>query len=230
MFASRLCLACVAASLVLTLGTLTPDWDDLRRSLGMQSALRSRRHCGWIVGVGARHHLCQSAFCRRCSMIALRGRFCAALGRRLWRDRRRAGAGHGVRARFRRLSRTRRTSTSRASAKSSPRPALPAAWSIGCSPAAAPARGSDPHEPRPGSLSRSRIGFVVGVFCAVDPQLDLDLAGVGSSIRSRHLFAANAQTVGAAHARSGARAHHAPGAAGLSGRSSASSFGRSGAC
>jgi hypothetical protein len=30
-------LACVAASLILTIGTLTPEWDDLT-SLGMQSA------------------------------------------------------------------------------------------------------------------------------------------------------------------------------------------------
>jgi len=40
-------LACVAASLVLTIGTLTPEWDDLA-SLGLQSAAL------WsVVGVGA---------------------------------------------------------------------------------------------------------------------------------------------------------------------------------
>jgi lipid A 4'-phosphatase len=36
------------------------------------------------------------------------------------------------------------------------------------------------------------IGFVLGLFCAVDPQLDLDLAAIGFD-SSRHLFAANAQ-------------------------------------
>ena len=40
-------LACVAASIVLTIGTLTPEWDDLT-SLGLQSAAL------WsVVGVGA---------------------------------------------------------------------------------------------------------------------------------------------------------------------------------
>jgi len=40
-------LACVAASIVLTIGTLTPEWDDLT-SLGLQSA------AVWsVVGVGA---------------------------------------------------------------------------------------------------------------------------------------------------------------------------------
>jgi hypothetical protein len=40
-------LACIAASIVLTIATLTPNWDDLT-SLGMQSAML------WsIVGVGA---------------------------------------------------------------------------------------------------------------------------------------------------------------------------------
>jgi len=40
-------LACLAASLVLTIGTLTPDWDDLT-SLGLQSA------AVWsVVAVGA---------------------------------------------------------------------------------------------------------------------------------------------------------------------------------
>jgi lipid A 4'-phosphatase len=36
------------------------------------------------------------------------------------------------------------------------------------------------------------IGFVLGLFCAVDPQFDLDLAAIGFN-SSRHLFAANAQ-------------------------------------
>jgi hypothetical protein len=40
-------LACVAASIVLTVGTLTPEWDDLA-ALGLQSAAL------WsVVGVGA---------------------------------------------------------------------------------------------------------------------------------------------------------------------------------
>ena len=36
------------------------------------------------------------------------------------------------------------------------------------------------------------IGFVVGLLCAVDPQLDLDLAALGFDA-SRHLFVVNAQ-------------------------------------
>jgi lipid A 4'-phosphatase len=36
------------------------------------------------------------------------------------------------------------------------------------------------------------IGFVLGLLCAVDPQLDLDLAGLGFD-SSRHLFTVNAQ-------------------------------------
>ena len=40
-------LACVAASIVLTIGTLTPQWDDLS-SLGLPSAV-----LWWVVGVGA---------------------------------------------------------------------------------------------------------------------------------------------------------------------------------
>ncbi len=40
-------LACVAASIVLTIGTLTPEWDDLS-PLGLPSAV-----LWWVVGVGA---------------------------------------------------------------------------------------------------------------------------------------------------------------------------------
>jgi hypothetical protein len=40
-------LACLAASIVLTIGTLTPEWDDLLQ-LGMQTAVM-----GPVVGVGA---------------------------------------------------------------------------------------------------------------------------------------------------------------------------------
>lgn len=41
------CLACIAASLVLTIGTLTPEWDDLT-ALGLQSV------AVWsVVGLGA---------------------------------------------------------------------------------------------------------------------------------------------------------------------------------
>jgi membrane-associated PAP2 superfamily phosphatase len=36
------------------------------------------------------------------------------------------------------------------------------------------------------------VGFVLGVLCAVDPQLDLDLAALGFD-SARHLFAVNAQ-------------------------------------
>jgi len=40
-------LACVAASIVLTIGTLTPEWDDLKQ-LGLQAAVVAP-----VVGVGA---------------------------------------------------------------------------------------------------------------------------------------------------------------------------------
>ena len=36
------------------------------------------------------------------------------------------------------------------------------------------------------------IGFAVGLICAVDPRLDLDIAGI-SSDSSRHLFGINGQ-------------------------------------
>ena len=47
------------------------------------------------------------------------------------------------------------------------------------------------------------IGFVFGLLCAVDPQLDLDLAAVGFD-SSRHLFVVNAQPW-AQHTRLAAR-------------------------
>lgn len=40
-------LACVAASIVITIGTLTPEWDDLKQ-LGLQAAVVAP-----VVGVGA---------------------------------------------------------------------------------------------------------------------------------------------------------------------------------
>jgi len=40
-------LACVAASIVLTIGTLTPEWDDLKQ-LGLQAAVVAP-----VLGVGA---------------------------------------------------------------------------------------------------------------------------------------------------------------------------------
>lgn len=45
---------------------------------------------------------------------------------------------------------------------------------------------------RTGLIIALGIGFVLGLLCAVDPQLDLDLAALGFD-SSRHLFVANAQ-------------------------------------
>ncbi len=59
------------------------------------------------------------------------------------------------------------------------------------------------------------IGFAVGVICAVDPQLDLDLAAPFFH-RAPPTVRRQRPALGAAHARSGAPDHHAPCAAGLS--------------
>ncbi len=45
--------ACIAASLVLALGTLAPEWDDLFRSLGVQSSHAQSAAMWAIVGLGA---------------------------------------------------------------------------------------------------------------------------------------------------------------------------------
>ena len=61
------------------------------------------------------------------------------------------------------------------------------------------------------------IGFAVGLICAVDPQLDLDIS---ASFFHRGAAAVRGQcpALGAAHARSGAFDHHASCAAGISRR------------
>ena len=201
-------LACIAASLVLALGTLTPQWDDLFSSLGLQSPKCSRRHCGrWSAS--ARSSSCRRLFAGAAGDRHYR-RLCLALGRRLRRDRRRAGAGAGLRHRFRRLSSRRPMSTSRASAKCSPRPASPAAWSIGCSPAGGPVVEDDPAASDVDRMNRT------GLIIALDDRLcgRRDLRGRSaarsrycrrcSSIRTRHLFAVNAQ-LWVQHTREAAR-------------------------
>ena len=45
-------LACVAASLVLTIGSFAPDWNELTR-LGMDSAAAQSAALWWITGVAA---------------------------------------------------------------------------------------------------------------------------------------------------------------------------------
>jgi len=45
--------ACVAASLVLTLGTLTPQWNDLFDALGVQSPQDQSAAIWAVVGLGA---------------------------------------------------------------------------------------------------------------------------------------------------------------------------------
>jgi hypothetical protein len=46
-------LACVAASLVLTIGSLTPEWNDFAASLGMQSPAAQSAALWAIVAIGA---------------------------------------------------------------------------------------------------------------------------------------------------------------------------------
>jgi len=118
--------ACIAASLVLALGTLAPEWDYFfqfaRRAVvagavyGDVGGGRDRRahHFRYRLFADAAHHRHYR-------------RFCAPFGRRLWRYRRRAGAGHGVRAGFFRLSCARRHRTSPANAKFLPQRELPVA-------------------------------------------------------------------------------------------------------
>jgi hypothetical protein len=45
--------ACIAASLVLALGTLTPEWDYFFRSLGVQSSQAQSTAMWVVVGIGA---------------------------------------------------------------------------------------------------------------------------------------------------------------------------------
>src|ERR1700691_3450124 len=46
-------LACVAASLVLTIGTITPEWNDLATSLGLQSPAAQSAALWIVVAFGA---------------------------------------------------------------------------------------------------------------------------------------------------------------------------------
>jgi hypothetical protein len=46
-------LACAAASLVLTIGTLTPDWNDLATSFGLQSPAAQSAALWSLVALGA---------------------------------------------------------------------------------------------------------------------------------------------------------------------------------
>jgi hypothetical protein len=45
--------ACIAASLVLTIGSFAPDWNELMVSLGMNSAAAQSAALWWITGVAA---------------------------------------------------------------------------------------------------------------------------------------------------------------------------------
>ena len=94
--------ACIAASLVLALGTLTPEWDYFFRSLGVQSSQAQSTAMWVIVGLGALIIFVVGFLPSLLAIVITEG-FRAPLGPRLWRDRRRVGAGHGVWAGFRRL-------------------------------------------------------------------------------------------------------------------------------
>ena len=54
--------ACIAASLVLALGTLTPQWDNFFGSLGVQSSQAQSAAMWVVVGIGARHHFRRRLF------------------------------------------------------------------------------------------------------------------------------------------------------------------------
>jgi len=45
--------ACIAASLVLTIGSFAPDWNELMISLGLYSAAAQSAALWWITGVAA---------------------------------------------------------------------------------------------------------------------------------------------------------------------------------
>jgi hypothetical protein len=46
-------LACVAASLVLTIGSFAPDWNEVTARLGMDSAAAQSAALWWITGIAA---------------------------------------------------------------------------------------------------------------------------------------------------------------------------------
>src|SRR5205085_7655592 len=46
-------LACVAASLVLTIGSFAPDWNELTARVGMDSAAVQSAALWWITGMAA---------------------------------------------------------------------------------------------------------------------------------------------------------------------------------
>ncbi len=46
-------MSCVAASLVLTIGSVAPDWNELTARLGMDSAAAQSAALWWITGVAA---------------------------------------------------------------------------------------------------------------------------------------------------------------------------------
>ena len=89
-------LACIAASLILTIGTLTPEWDDLT-ALGMQSV------AVWAVVMVGAAVIGGIAMMPALLVIALTEGFCLALEPHLCGARRRAGLVAELRPRFRRL-------------------------------------------------------------------------------------------------------------------------------
>ncbi len=63
-------LACVAASLVLTIGSFAPDWNELTTRLGMDSAAAQSVALWWISGIAA-IIIFSVGFLPACLMIAL---------------------------------------------------------------------------------------------------------------------------------------------------------------
>src|SRR5260370_38334491 len=63
-------LACVAASLVLTIGSFAPDWNELTTRLGMDTAAAQSVALWWISGIAA-IIIFSGGFLPACPMIAL---------------------------------------------------------------------------------------------------------------------------------------------------------------
>ena len=68
MFAGYM-LACIAASLVLALGTLGPDWNELFAAFGVNSATRAIDRDVDPGRIWARSSFLSSAFCRPLSSL-----------------------------------------------------------------------------------------------------------------------------------------------------------------
>ena len=168
--------ACVAASLVLALATLTPQWDSFFDALGLQSPHAQSVAMWIVVGLGALVIfavgflpvllivIVTEGFALR--SVVIYGVIGAALAMVMVYGLDFAGYVGAPRQRFdaRTRSLCRRRHCRRAGLLAVRRPAC--------------RRVEIDRMNRIGLTIALAIGFVVGVICAVDPQLDLDLARI----------------------------------------------------